>query len=54
MIRPKKKQIQFDDPNREWEVCNAWFVKQSNFITRFKLRELVEPAEGVKAAVAAH
>ncbi|KAM7199664.1 hypothetical protein V8F33_004316 [Rhypophila sp. PSN 637] len=47
----RRFEIQFDDPNREWEICNAWFVKQSNFITRFKLRELVKPEGG---GVAAH
>lgn len=36
-------QITFDDPNSEWEIVNAWFVKQKNFITRFRLRELVRP-----------
>ncbi|KAM7204895.1 hypothetical protein V8F20_003357 [Naviculisporaceae sp. PSN 640] len=49
----RRFEIQFDDPNREWEICNAWFVKQSNFITRFKLRELVKP-EGGAVPAAAH
>jgi len=31
---------------------NAWFVKQNNFTTRFKLRELVRPDEGVAPAKA--
>jgi len=42
------QQIEFDDPTQEWEITNAWFVKQSNFTTRFRLRELVTP-EGVQA-----
>lgn len=37
------KQIEFDDPNREWEIVNAWFVKQNNFIARFKVRDIVKP-----------
>jgi len=36
-------QIDFQDPSQEWEICNAWFVKQSNFQTKFKVRELVKP-----------
>ncbi|KAK4173679.1 putative cytochrome P450 pisatin demethylase [Triangularia setosa] len=39
----RRFEIRFDDPNSEWEIVNAWFVKQNNFITRFKLRELVKP-----------
>ncbi|KAH6618193.1 cytochrome P450-like protein [Chaetomium sp. MPI-SDFR-AT-0129] len=45
----RRFEIRFDDPNSEWEVVNAWFVKQSNFITRFELRDIVMPDEGVKA-----
>lgn len=45
-------QIEFDDPNQEWEIVNAWFVKQNNFTTRFKLREIVKPGEGVQPAKA--
>lgn len=41
----RRFEIEFDDPNSEWETVNAWFVKQKNFITRFKLRELVLPEE---------
>jgi len=43
----RRFEIEFDDPAQEWEIVNAWFVKQNNFTTRFKLRELVRPAEGV-------
>ncbi|OAA59630.1 pisatin demethylase [Niveomyces insectorum RCEF 264] len=35
--------IQFLDPNREWNLVNAWFVKQNNFWTTFALRDLVQP-----------
>ncbi|KAK0739073.1 cytochrome P450 [Apiosordaria backusii] len=39
----RRFEIRFDDPNSEWEIVNAWFVKQYNFFTRFELRELVKP-----------
>lgn len=48
----RRFELEFDDPNQEWEIVNAWFVKQNNFTTRFKLRELVKPAEGVVPAEA--
>ncbi|KAK0641271.1 cytochrome P450-like protein [Cercophora newfieldiana] len=48
----RRFEIEFDDPNQEWEIVNAWFVKQNNFTTRFKLRELVRPREGVEPAKA--
>ena len=43
VLANEKWQITFDDPTSEWEIVNAWFVKQKNFITRFRLRELVTP-----------
>ncbi|KAK4444691.1 hypothetical protein QBC34DRAFT_181791 [Podospora aff. communis PSN243] len=48
----RRFEIEFDDPSQEWEIVNAWFVKQNNFTTRFKLRELVRPREGVAPAKA--
>jgi hypothetical protein len=36
-------QIQFTDPKQEWELVNAWFVKQKNFTTSFALRDIVVP-----------
>ncbi|KAK4038216.1 hypothetical protein C8A01DRAFT_17663 [Parachaetomium inaequale] len=42
--------IRFDDPDSEWEIVNAWFVKQSNFVTRFGLRDIVMPEKGAEAA----
>ncbi|KAK5653322.1 hypothetical protein OQA88_9013 [Cercophora sp. LCS_1] len=48
----RRFEIQFDDPKQEWEIVNAWFVKQNNFTTRFKLREIVKPREGVEPAKA--
>jgi len=41
------EQIELDDPDQEWEIVNAWFVKQKNFRTRFRLRELVMPDKAV-------
>jgi len=41
--------IDFMDPSQEWQLINAWFVKQKNFQVKFSLRELVKPdhtAEG--------
>ncbi|KAK4128103.1 cytochrome P450-like protein [Parathielavia appendiculata] len=46
----RRFEISFDDPNSEWEIVNAWFVKQNNFVTRFRLRDLVMPEKGVKTA----
>ncbi|KAJ5331864.1 hypothetical protein N7476_001647 [Penicillium atrosanguineum] len=45
----RRFEIQFTDPNQEWELVNAWFVKQKNFTTSFKVREIVN-AEGNIAA----
>ena len=36
-------QIHFEDPNREWTLVNAWFVKQLDFQTLFTRRDLVMP-----------
>lgn len=40
-----KSQIEFKDPRQEWELVNAWFVKQRNFTTSFKLRDIVKPQD---------
>lgn len=40
---PYNVQVQFKDPTQEWELVNAWFVKQKNFTTTFKLRDIVKP-----------
>jgi len=47
-------EIELDDPNQEWKIVNAWFVKQYNFDTRFKLRDIVKPREGVVPGKAEH
>ncbi|KAJ5167427.1 uncharacterized protein N7482_006208 [Penicillium canariense] len=41
----RRFEIQFQDPSQEWELVNAWFVKQKNFTTTFKLRDIVKPGE---------
>ncbi|KAK4155691.1 cytochrome P450-like protein [Chaetomidium leptoderma] len=46
----RRFEIRFDDPNSEWEIVNAWFVKQNNFISRFSLRDIVMPDKGAKVA----
>jgi len=37
-------EIQLEDPDQEWKLHNAWFVRQLNFRTIFKQREPVQPA----------
>ncbi|EPE03238.1 cytochrome p450 [Ophiostoma piceae UAMH 11346] len=39
----RRFEIDFLDPKQEWELVNAWFVKQNNFWTTFELRDLVQP-----------
>ena len=39
----RRFEISFHDPTQDWEVVNAWFVKQNNFQTRFELRDIVQP-----------
>lgn len=40
---PSSDQIRFKDPQQEWKLINAWFVKQVNFQAVFEPRELVKP-----------
>jgi hypothetical protein len=47
-------QIQFKDPKQEWELVNAWFVKQNNFQATFELRDIVKPDPGVEVKAAEH
>ncbi|KAI5917384.1 cytochrome P450 [Camillea tinctor] len=44
----RRFEIRFKDPNQEWKLVNAWFVKQQNFEVLFELRDLVKP-EGEQA-----
>ncbi len=37
------EQVRLEDPKQEWKLHNAWFVKQLNFNTVFRRRELVQP-----------
>lgn len=39
----RRFEIQFKDPRQEWELVNAWFVKQKNFTTVFSMRDIVKP-----------
>lgn len=49
-------QIRFKDPNEEWKLVNAWFVKQQNFQAMFEPREMVRPEgyDAEKVVAAAH
>lgn len=42
----RRFEIGFLDEKLEWELVNAWFVKQKNFWTVLGMRELVQPEEG--------
>ncbi|KAH7024845.1 pisatin demethylase [Microdochium trichocladiopsis] len=42
----RRFEIEFKDPRVEWELINAWFIKQQNFDVKFHRRELVGPASG--------
>ncbi|KAI8185717.1 Cytochrome P450 monooxygenase andK [Colletotrichum sp. SAR 10_76] len=41
--------IKFKDPNQEWQLINAWFVKQVNFYTMFTPRDIVKPEVNEKS-----
>ncbi|CAI7625126.1 unnamed protein product [Penicillium pancosmium] len=49
----RRFEIQFTDPKQEWELVNAWFVKQKNFTTSFALRDIVVPREVSEHAASA-
>lgn len=36
-------QIKFQDPSQDWKICNAWFVKQTDFWTTFLMRDIPQP-----------
>ncbi|KAJ4393124.1 hypothetical protein N0V93_002331 [Gnomoniopsis smithogilvyi] len=40
--------INFQDPSQDWEICNSWFVKQTNFWTKFSVREIAQPEGAVE------
>ncbi|KAF3761754.1 hypothetical protein M406DRAFT_50315 [Cryphonectria parasitica EP155] len=40
----RRFEIDFQDSNRDWKLCNSWFVKQTDFWTKFSLREIPQPA----------
>lgn len=43
----RRFEIEFKDPRQEWKLVNAWFVKQKNFTTTFRIRDIVKPASSV-------
>ena len=36
-------ELTLEHPEKEWELRNAWFVKQSNFLVRMRTRKAGEP-----------
>ncbi|KAK8069050.1 cytochrome P450 [Apiospora phragmitis] len=52
----RRFEIRFKDPNEEWKLVNAWFVKQQNFQAMFEPREMVRPEgyDAEKVAASAH
>ncbi|ROT36496.1 cytochrome P450 [Sodiomyces alkalinus F11] len=44
----RRFEIKFQDPNKEWELVNAWFVKQNNFWVTFDVRDIVQPQKSEK------
>ncbi|KAI8163998.1 Cytochrome P450 monooxygenase andK [Colletotrichum sp. SAR 10_70] len=42
--------IKFKDPNQEWQLINAWFVKQVKFYTMFTPRDIVKPEVNEKSS----
>lgn len=36
----RRFEIEFADPTKDWKLHNAWFVKQHNFMTRFKAKKI--------------
>lgn len=40
-------QLDFQDPSRDWKICNSWFVKQTDFWTKFSLREITQPEKEI-------
>ncbi|CCF41908.1 cytochrome P450 [Colletotrichum higginsianum] len=38
----RRFEISLQDPSQEWELVNAWFVKQNNFQAKFERREIVK------------
>ncbi|EXJ89042.1 hypothetical protein A1O3_02106 [Capronia epimyces CBS 606.96] len=36
----RRFEIRFDNPNKDWKLHNAWFVKEHDFYCRFQARDL--------------
>ncbi|PSS03410.1 cytochrome P450 [Coniella lustricola] len=43
--------IEFQDPEKDWKICNSWFVKQSDFWVRFTPRKILKPQSQAKAGL---
>lgn len=38
-------QVDFQDPSKDWKIVNSWFVKQTDFWTKFSLRNIPKPEQ---------
>lgn len=43
----RRFEIEFKDPSQDWQLINAWFVKQTNFDVLLKDRQLHIPSEPI-------
>ncbi|KAK6207097.1 hypothetical protein LQW54_007526 [Pestalotiopsis sp. IQ-011] len=41
----RRFELRFKDPNEEWQLVNAWFVKQNNFQAMFEPRVIVKASD---------
>jgi len=41
----RRFEVRLENPEKEWTLHNAWFVRQLNFNTLFRRRELIKPLE---------
>ncbi|ROW03625.1 hypothetical protein VPNG_07148 [Cytospora leucostoma] len=39
----RRFEMGFQDPSKDWKLCNSWFVKQSDFWTTFSVRDFPKP-----------
>ncbi|KUI73259.1 Benzoate 4-monooxygenase [Cytospora mali] len=42
----RRFEINFQDPSKDWKICNSWFVKQTDFFTSFSIRDIPQPEMG--------
>ncbi|ROV90201.1 hypothetical protein VSDG_08773 [Cytospora chrysosperma] len=39
----RRFELNFQDPSKDWKICNSWFVKQTDFWTTFSMRDIPQP-----------